>query len=76
MPLLVRLQLCRVYIYARDHNPPHVHVRTPDGDAAVAIRGQRLLAGEVDRRAMREATEWIARNADVLEEIWDELRLT
>lgn len=27
----------RIVIFPNDHNPPHVHVLTPDGEAKIAI---------------------------------------
>ena len=61
-------------MYKRDHNPPHFHIRTPDGDAAVTLDGYRTIAGTVDRRAFREATEWVERNRELAADLWTELQ--
>ena len=60
-------------MYRDDHNPPHFHVRTADGDMSVRLSDFAALAGEVDRRAYREACDWVERHRDVMEEAWDEL---
>ena len=61
-------------MYKDDHNPPHFHVRTSDGDAAVRLSDFAVLAGGVERRALREACDWVERHRSVMEEAWDELK--
>jgi hypothetical protein len=71
MPVLARLQFCLIAMYFDDHNPPHFHILGHDGrEAEVALAGLRLLKGEVDRRAMREAMTWAKANEDLLRETW------
>ena len=60
-------------MYGNDHNPPHFHIRTPDCDAAIRLADFGVLAGEVERRAYREACDWVERNRALMEEAWDEL---
>jgi hypothetical protein len=58
-------------MFFNDHNPPHFHVATRDGrDAQVEIATLRVIRGRVDRRALREATEWASTRREVLMEIW------
>jgi hypothetical protein len=72
MPIIVRLRYCVIRMYFRDHNPPHFHVDTPEAKAVVAIRTLEVIDGEVDRRALREATDWAEANYDRLWEAWRE----
>ena len=74
MPVIVRLKHCVILMYSRDHNPPHVHVRTPDGAAVMRIADQALMHGRIDRRAVREAAGWVATHREVLEQHWQELK--
>lgn len=37
MPEILRLFGLKFYIYTRDHQPPHVHVRSQDGMAKFAV---------------------------------------
>jgi hypothetical protein len=75
MPILVRLQFCVIYMYPRDHNPPHFHIVGHDGrEAQVRLGTLALLTGAVDRRALREALDWAEGNPDYLEEMWNDLR--
>jgi len=73
MPVLARLQFCLIAMYFDDHDPPHFHVLGHDGrEAEVALSGLGLLKGEVDRRAMREATDWARANETLLRDKWND----
>ena len=37
MPELLRIFGLRFFFYSNDHNPPHVHVRSTDGEARFII---------------------------------------
>ena len=73
MPVLVRLQYCVIFMYPKDHNPPHFHVVGLDGrDAQVRLGVLTLLNGQVDRRALKEAVAWAEDNRDFLQEMWND----
>lgn len=72
MPIIARLQLSVIRMYFHDHNPPHVHVDTPDGRALVAIATLEVLDGEIDRRALREARDWVRGKQAPLLALWEE----
>jgi hypothetical protein len=59
MPLLQRFLNCAIYINARDHSPPHFHIRMSDGrEAWVDIVTLEILQGSVPRREIKDALEW------------------
>ena len=72
MPIIVRLQLCVIRMYFRDHNPPHFHIDTPEASALMDIRSLCVLEGNVDRRAEREARDWAEANRAQLWAAWQE----
>lgn len=72
MPTIVRLERCVLYIYAKDHNPPHFHVRTRTDDAVIEIETLELVEGSVDRPALREALDWARENKEEILEKWNE----
>ena len=37
MPVLLRIFGLRFFFYSNDHRPPHVHVRSADGEARFTI---------------------------------------
>ncbi|MGH7194671.1 MAG: DUF4160 domain-containing protein [Candidatus Saccharimonadales bacterium] len=60
-------------MYYGDHPPPHFHVTSPDGSVKMTIRGQRILAGSLPRRTLREAVTWASGNENELMERWRKL---
>ncbi len=72
MPVIARLRYCVITMYFSDHNPPHFHIVTPDGEAQMAIASLHLMEGDVDRRAIREARDWGEANRDRLWTKWEE----
>ena len=75
MPTIVRLSgTVRLCMYAGDHNPPHFHVLTGDGNAfMVRLDTLQAMAGRVDSKALALATAWAARNRDLLAARWSDL---
>ena len=72
MPVIIRLRHCVIAMYFFDHNPPHFHVVTPDGEAQMALASLEIMEGQVDRRAEREARDWAEHNRDLLWLKWEE----
>jgi hypothetical protein len=58
-PLLLQKQGVRVFIYSRDHLPPHIHVQYADDEAIVAIRTGEVLKGYVPSRKMLFVQTWL-----------------
>lgn len=75
MPTLVVLSRCKIQIYAGDHAPPHFKIFGPGSNANVAIETLEVIAGKVDRKALREALAWAARaeNQALLRAAWNRL---
>jgi hypothetical protein len=58
-------------MYFNEHPPPHFHVLTNSGEAAVfLIETLELRDGQVDRRDSAEALEWAAANREELIKQW------
>jgi hypothetical protein len=49
-----------IYIYYRDHAPPHFHARYQGDDAAFEIRSLALIEGACRPRVRALVTEWAA----------------
>ena len=73
MPVVHRGSNWTINIYADDHGVPHFHVRTPDGEAVVAITTLTILAGAVSPRTMTDVQTWAADHKDLLLARWQEL---
>jgi hypothetical protein len=47
-----------IYMYFRDHAPPHFHAIYGSDEAAVAIRSRRVLKGGLPTRALAIVRQW------------------
>lgn len=59
-----------IYIYGFDHNPPHIHVRSGDGEFTITIK-DRLIEGRTSARVVRIVNEFMDSHEQELLEIWD-----
>jgi hypothetical protein len=73
MPTLVVLGNVKIQIFAGDHNPPHFHVVTPDGEAAVLLPSLKVFRGGVRPRHLAVALAWARRNQELLTNEWHRL---
>ncbi len=75
MPTLVELRKCKIQVYAGDHAPPHFKIYGPNSNANVDIETLEIIAGRVERKALREALDWASRpeNRAFLRATWARL---
>lgn len=64
------LQGISIYIYGFDHNPPHIHVKSGDGEFTITIR-DRLIEGKTSSRVIKLINTFIDEHAEELMLIWD-----
>lgn len=64
----------RVYLYYKDHAPPHFHAVYAGREATVEIRSGHVLVGSLPVRAQRMLAEWTARYREELLEDWARAR--
>ena len=58
-----------IYIYAFDHNPPHIHVRSGSGDFVITIK-DRIVEGRAKAKVIQIVNEFIDEHEAELMEIW------
>lgn len=59
-----------IYMYADDHNPPHVHAIYQGMEVAIDLDGN-VLAGSIPRKQLRLITAWIEIHHEELLVNWD-----
>ena len=75
MNTLYRNGKLKLSVYA-DHNPPHFHVRTPDGESLVLLETHaEKPGGKANRKLLAEAISWAIANKSLLETEWNRLNL-
>jgi len=71
MPRLAEFYGIAIYMYFRDHAPPHFHAIYGRYDAEVEIASGEILKGTLPRRAARLVGEWRQEYRRELEENWN-----
>ena len=69
MPVLSRFFGIAIYMYWRDHAPPHFHARYQDDEVTVEI-ATGAVTGRMSRRALGLIEEWRAIHEEELIEDW------
>jgi hypothetical protein len=58
MPELSRFYGIIIYMFAKDHNPPHFHAKYGEYIGIIDIKTGELMEGELPRRALRLVQDW------------------
>lgn len=58
-----------IYIYAFDHNPPHIHVRSGSGEFTVTLK-DRVVEGKAKVKEIQLVNRFIDEHEAELFEIW------
>ena len=59
-----------IYIYGFDHNPPHIHVRSGEGEFTVTL-GTREIEGKARVKTIQIVNKFIDEHLDELYRIWE-----
>lgn len=59
-----------IYVYWRDHAPPHFHAVYGEHEAVVDIRELRVTSGHLPARAVGLVVEWATRHQPELLRVW------
>ena len=59
-----------IYIYAFDHNPPHIHVRSGTDDFSINIKN-RVIEGVASSKTVAIIKQFMDEHEDELMELWD-----
>lgn len=64
------LQGILIYMYAFDHNPPHIHVRTGDEEFTITLK-DRIVEGVAQVKKIRMVNEFIDQHEAELMALWN-----
>ena len=62
-----------IYIYAFDHNPPHIHVRGGDDIFTITLK-DRVVEGKAKSQSINMINEFIDANMDTIMSKWERPR--
>ena len=70
MPKISEFFGISIYMYYREHKPPHFHAIYGDEEVLVAIESLSVIAGKLRPRAIGLVMEWTSVHKDELLEDW------
>lgn len=76
MPNLSSFYGIVIYMYFKDHNPPHIHASYGDYNAIVGITESVVLDGSLPQNALRMVKEWVLIHKDELIKMWNEQKFS
>ncbi|MEY3396589.1 MAG: hypothetical protein RLZZ534_551, partial [Actinomycetota bacterium] len=59
-----------IYMYPRDHNPPHFHAIYGEFSAVVLVATGEIISGDLPRRAERLVSEWLRVHTNEIYQAW------
>ena len=71
MPRIAQFYGISVYIYYRDHPPPHFHAVYGDSEAIIEMETGAIIDGSLPRRALKLVAEWSSMHRDELISNWE-----
>ena len=72
MPELCRFYGIIIYMFIKDHPPPHFHVKYNEFKALINISDGEIIKGLLPRRALRLVQDWAELHQDELMKNWIE----
>jgi len=70
MPVLSTFYGIIIYIYAREHNPPHIHAKYQGQEIAIDLDGE-VLEGKLPKKQLRLVQAWIELYRDEIYANWE-----
>ena len=66
MPQISRFFGIVIYMYAKDHFPPHFHAMYGEEEAMIDIKSKQIINGQLSKRALKLVKEWAKLHEDEL----------
>ncbi|MCL2661375.1 MAG: DUF4160 domain-containing protein [Acidobacteriaceae bacterium] len=71
MPTISTFYGIVIMMYAKDHVPPHFHVRYAEHQAQIDIQTLEIMNGQLPRTALSLVQQWGKQHQNELMENWD-----
>lgn len=72
MPEICRFYGIIIYMFVKDHAPPHFHAKYGEFRALININSGELIEGNLPRRALRLVQDWTELHREELNKNWIE----
>ncbi len=71
MPEISRFYGISIYMYFREHRPPHFHAVYGENEALISIETLGIVSGWLPPRVMGLVVEWASLHKEELKRNWD-----
>lgn len=72
MPEISRFFGIIIYVYFREHNPPHFHAVYGEEEILIELQNLKILKGYLSPRALGLVMEWAAMHQNELLHAWEQ----
>lgn len=73
MPCIKIIDSIKLYIYQRDHNPPHFHAIHSEFEELIEIKTLATYSGSIPTKQRKKVIAWAEKNQAFLMNKWEEL---
>ncbi len=70
MPCIKIIDSIKIYIYARDHNPPHFHAIKAGIEELILISDLSTYSGKLPKQQRKKVIKWAKENRPFLNREW------
>lgn len=70
MPCVKIIDSIKIFIYSRDHNPPHFHALYAEYEELIIIEDLTTYSGELPLKHRRKVIAWAEVKKDFLKDQW------
>jgi hypothetical protein len=72
MPRIKIIDSIKIYIYAKDHNPPHFHAIHAEYEELIEIKSLKTYSGKLPKTQRKKVINWASKSLDYLMRKWKE----
>jgi len=72
MPCIKIIDSVKIYMYRRDHNPPHFHAQYAEYEELIEIKTLETYIGRIPRKQRKKVVNWAKKNQSYLMDKWKE----
>ena len=73
MPCIKIINGIKIYIYARDHNPPHFHAKIAEFEELIIIESLETYSGKLPPKHRKKIIDWAEENKQYILKQWEKL---
>lgn len=66
MPCIKIIDSIKIYVYSRDHQPPHFHAIINDFEELIIIGDLTTYSGKIPSKSRKKLMNWATRHQDIL----------